>query len=163
MVAYLNAANNARLRRAVRGETKLLPPTSKFNICLSCRERWFGESRKSWNLGLQSSDQVDRGTGTEEVKMYPRKVQTPSNSSYFDFRWKGNRWCSTYPTTLSPCSCLLYLLSCHRGATYWQIHDRDIPPITWFPLLVRLSTSSKNGQVRSRWSVSLPPWLIRKH
>ena len=68
VVAYLNAANNARLRRAVRGETKLLPPTSKFNINLSCRERWFRKSRKSWNLGLQSSDQVDRGTGTEDGK-----------------------------------------------------------------------------------------------
>ena len=93
----------------------------KFNINLSCRKKWFRKSRKSWNLGLQSSDQVDGGAGTEEVKMYPRKVQTPSNSSYFDFRWKGNRWCSTYPTTLSPCSCLLYLLSCRQGATYWQI------------------------------------------
>ena len=65
VVAYLNAANNARLRRAVRGETKLLQPTSEFEINFSCRERWFGKSRKSWNLSLQSSDQVDGGAGTE--------------------------------------------------------------------------------------------------
>ena len=106
---------------------KKLSPMSKCNINLSCRERWFRKSRKSWNLGLQSSDQVDGGAGTEEVKMYPRKVQIPPNSSYSNFRWKDNRWCSTYPTTLSPCSCLLYLRSCHRGATHWQIHYHNIP------------------------------------
>ena len=64
-------------------------------------------------------------------KIYPRKFQTPSNSSYFDFRWKGNRWCSTYPTTLSPCSCLLYLRSCHRGAT--QHTDKYMTMISHHP------------------------------
>ena len=44
---------------------KKLSPMSKCNINLSCRERWFGKSRKSWNLSLQSSHQVNGGTGTE--------------------------------------------------------------------------------------------------
>ena len=46
---------------------------------------------------------------------------------------------------------------------YMTMISHHPPPITWFPLIVRLSTSSKSGQVRRSWSVSLPPWLIHTY